>query len=405
MGDGAGSDPLPENRSLADVAIALRDTGHWGWVVDHRWHTVYMTDELRRTFGAGDLADHGLGTHFFGPETVEASRTWRFGPNTDDHQRTVFSACGNLVLADADGDRDAVRAAVDPLFHDLVESLEPSEQASVGAVIRSTKGTGSSDVHLLVMRVTDVAGERVGYAIITKPPIGMMTMSSMLDDLDPGHLERMQHVARPARRPAAILFADLEGSSQLARSLPTRTYFSLGRRLVRAADRCVINAGGLVGRHVGDGVVAFFLVETAGSESAARAPASPRLARCEGRSTRWRREAAWIRTRWCCASGCIGVRRSTSATSVRVDAPRSRRWATRSTRPPASRRVRPAAGSLASKDLIERLDHDDAADLGLDPLHLAYTTLRDLDDRHREGRVATRRRSPCATSSTAARMA
>ena len=31
----------------------------------------------------------------------------------------------------------------------------------------------------------------------------------------------------------------------------------------------MIDAGGLVGRHVGDGVVAFFLAETTGSESAA----------------------------------------------------------------------------------------------------------------------------------------
>jgi class 3 adenylate cyclase len=43
----------------------------------------------------------------------------------------------------------------------------------------------------------------------------------------------------------------------------------MARRLVRTADRCVIAAGGLVGRHVGDGVVAFFLAETMGSESAA----------------------------------------------------------------------------------------------------------------------------------------
>jgi hypothetical protein len=34
---------------------------------------------------------------------------------------------------------------------------------------------------------------------------------------------------------------------------------------------------------------------------------------------------------------------------------------------------------LASKDLIERLDHDDAAALGLDPVRLAYSALRDLD--------------------------
>ena len=379
MGDGAESDPLPENRSLADVAIALRDTGHWGWVVDHRWHTVYMTDELRRTFGAGDLADHGLGTHFFGPETVEASRTWRFGPNTDDHQRTVFSACGNLVLADADGDRDAVRATVDPLFHDLVESLEPSEQASVGAVIRSTKGTGSSDVHLLVMRVTDVAGERVGYAIITKPPIGMMTMSSMLDDLDPGHLERMQHVARPARRPAAILFADLEGSSQLARSLPTSTYFSLGRRLVRAADRCVINAGGLVGRHVGDGVVAFFLVETAGSESAAARACITAARTLRGALDEVAKRSGvdpdevvlrfglhWGSTLYV---GNISTSGRTEVTALGDEVNEAARIEACAT----------GGRSLASKDLIERLDHEDAADLGLDPLHLAYTTLRDLE--------------------------
>ena len=74
---------------------------------------------------------------------------------------------------------------------------------------------------------------------------------------------------RPPRRPAAILFADLEASSPLSCRLSTASYFALGRRLVRAADQCVIDADGLVGRHVGDDVVAFFLAESAGSKSAA----------------------------------------------------------------------------------------------------------------------------------------
>lgn len=39
--------------------------------------------------------------------------------------------------------------------------------------------------------------------------------------------------------------------------------------MARAADECVIDAGGLVGRHVGDGFVAFFLAASTGSESAA----------------------------------------------------------------------------------------------------------------------------------------
>src|SRR6266581_7439885 len=79
----------------------------------------------------------------------------------------------------------------------------------------------------------------------------------------------MRVVERPDRHPAAVLMADLEASSPLARHLSSAQYFAFGRRLLRAADRCVIDAGGIVGRHAGDGVVAFFLAETTGSESAA----------------------------------------------------------------------------------------------------------------------------------------
>ena len=79
----------------------------------------------------------------------------------------------------------------------------------------------------------------------------------------------MHQVARAGRRPATIFIADLEGSTPLSRRLSTASYFALGRRLVQAADRCVIDAGGIVGRHVGDGVVAFFLAEALGTESAA----------------------------------------------------------------------------------------------------------------------------------------
>jgi class 3 adenylate cyclase len=38
--------------------------------------------------------------------------------------------------------------------------------------------------------------------------------------------------------------------------------------LARAGDQCVVDTGGLIGSHAGDGIVAFFLAETSGSESA-----------------------------------------------------------------------------------------------------------------------------------------
>ena len=79
----------------------------------------------------------------------------------------------------------------------------------------------------------------------------------------------MRLVERPDRRPAAILITDLETSAPLAKRLSTAQFFAFGRRLVRAGDQCIIDQGGVVGRHSGDGVTAFFLAETCGSESVA----------------------------------------------------------------------------------------------------------------------------------------
>ncbi len=206
----------------------------------------------------------------------------------------------------------------------------------------------------------------------------MATIAAMTADSDPGHLERMQLVARAARRPAAILFADLEGSSPLARRLSTASYFAFGRRLVRAADQCVIEAGGLVGRHVGDGVVAFFLSETTGSESAAAracitAARSLRLA-VNGVAERsgLHREDVVLRIGLHWGStlyvGNITTRGRTEVTALGDEVNE------------AARIEACASGgrALASKDLIERLEAKDAAHLKIDPDRLTYTTLGEL---------------------------
>jgi hypothetical protein len=46
-----GSLPLPEDPALANMAAALRDAGHWADIVDRQWRRVYVTDELRLSFG------------------------------------------------------------------------------------------------------------------------------------------------------------------------------------------------------------------------------------------------------------------------------------------------------------------------------------------------------------------
>lgn len=374
--DGQESYPLPEDSTLAEVAIALRDAGHWAVVLDDRWRLVYVTDEQRFTFGGyQELAAFAVGKHYWGPEAAEVSRQWRSGFNS---MRPGFTALGGLVLADTPGGRDALRELVDPSLHDLVDVLSPVDRAMVSFDSAASSISGSVGSSVLFTRVYDATGRRAGGAIIAKPAAGMSTIATLTSNADPRHLERMQRVIHAGRRPAAVLFADLDGSTPLAKRLSTASYFALARRLVRAADQCVIDAGGLVGRHVGDGVVGFFLSETAGSDStAARACiTAARALRVAVRDVALRSELSpddvvlrfglhWGATLYV---GNISSAGRTEVTALGDEANE------------AARIEACASGgrALASKALIERLDAHDAAALGIDPTRMGYTMLADL---------------------------
>jgi class 3 adenylate cyclase len=382
--DGEGSYPLPEDPALAEVARALRDTGQWGFVVDARWRLVYVTDEIRLTFGGyQSLATFAIGKHWWGPEAMSASATWRLGLNKTELQRRLFAALGPLMLTDTPGGRDELREVVDPSLRDLVDDLSSVDPAalsfdSTGTYFAGDTG-GTAGVLNLVMRVRDAAGRLVGTAVISKPSTGMATIATMTSIGDLRHFERMQRVVRAGQRPAAILFADLEGSAPLARRLSTASYFTLGRRLVRAADECIVNAGGLVGRHVGDGVAAFFLTETSGSDSAAAracitAARALMLAvrgvadRCELQRDELvlRFGMHWGSNLYVGNIATVGRTEVTALGDEVNEAARIEACAT-------------GGRALASKGLIERLDRSDAAELGIEPDRIKYIQLADLD--------------------------
>jgi class 3 adenylate cyclase len=159
--------------------------------------------------------------------------------------------------------------------------------------------------------------------------------------------------------------------------MSTSDYFVLSRRLIRAADQCVVDAGGLVGRHLGDGVTAFFLVEHLGSESAA--------ARAAITAARELRVAATdIATQSGLEDGDVILRfglhwGATLYVGLFKSVARSEVTAMGDEVNEAARIEACAVGgrALASKALIERLDHDDVRELDLE--HVTYTLLGELD--------------------------
>lgn len=371
--------PLPEDPLLASVSSALHDSGHWGLIVDSRWNLVYATDELRETFGAGgNLAMFAIGEHLFGTEAARLWNEWILGPNSADLNRLYFRGLGPYVLTDTPGGKDELRQLVIPDFNDIVDELSPLDPPVLSFVAGGTGLMGVVDVALLATRIRGVDGRLAGTSVIIKPVAGMAAIGAMVAAFDIAHFERMQLVAIPGRRPAAILMADLEGSSQLARRMSTANYFALGRRLVRAADKCVVEAGGIVGRHVGDGVVAFFLAESTGSESAATRACiaaarelSSKVHEVAARSGLQAEDVVlrfglhWGSTLYV---GNITTRGRTEVTALGDEVNEAARIEACAT----------GGRTLASKSLIERLNHNDAKSLEIEPDRMHYELLAEL---------------------------
>ena len=170
-----------------------------------------------------------IGAHYFGPEAASTRLRWRTGPNTIQRLREVFTLIGGWALADTPGGRDELAQLVDPALRDLVDQPSPASPPLAESFASRGMLAGRNATGLITaMRVHDAAGRLAGTVMIAKPAAGMGVLATMAAGGDLRHFERMQRVAKPARRPAAILFADLEGSSSLARRLSTASYFALG---------------------------------------------------------------------------------------------------------------------------------------------------------------------------------
>ena len=130
----------------------------------------------------------------------------------------------------------------------------------------------------LDMRINDDDGTFIGVLRLARPDMPESLLARMARGNRAMH-ERMDAVRTPARRPASILFADLEASGELSRQLSSRGYFDLVGRLTDLIDSQVIRQGGIVGKHAGDGASALFLVEQLGHSESEAASAAVRAAR------------------------------------------------------------------------------------------------------------------------------
>jgi class 3 adenylate cyclase len=373
--------PLPTDPLLAEWAVSLNSGGHWAQIYDAAWRLIYVTNETRLMARDTEVSRFYLGSHRFSTEATQFSLSVVRGEYLrSEFRRAQFLDLGPYVLASTPGGRDVLRRLVDPEYADLIDELEPKEppDAWTGADASATYAGVAAAGSATWFRIDDRHGNPVGFCVQHMPVAGMSQIAAAALPLDVAHLARMRVVEHADRRPAAILMADLEASSPLARRLSSAQYFAFGRRLVRATDQCIVDNGGIVGRHVGDGVVAFFLAETEGSESAAtRACIMAARTLRDGLADIARRSEMpaddvalrlglhWGATLYMGRIVTVGRSEVTALGDEVNETARIEACAT-------------GGQTLASKALIERLNHADAEDLEIDTAHLKYTPLADL---------------------------
>jgi class 3 adenylate cyclase len=305
------------------------------------------------------------------------------GALTDASKGHVFATNAPRWMDGTPGGKAGFQQLLGPEFAAFGAEMEPSASRAWTFEFDYVEGDlPPLPIGCVATRVRADDGRPLGQFTIysSRLPPRLMTLLTRGDE---AMFERMAGLVEPGRRAAAILFADLQASGALSRRLPSAAFFKLIRSVTTAIDAVVLGGSGLVGKHAGDGVTAFFLADQLGSASSA-ARAAIEAARAVGQAT----EAAVselgaarelleaedvlmnVGVHWGPAlyMGQIvtGGRLEVTALGDEVN---------------EAARVQQSARDgeiLASKGLVEQLSGADAAAVGVDPDSLPYRTIANL---------------------------
>ncbi|HEX8083018.1 MAG TPA: adenylate/guanylate cyclase domain-containing protein [Solirubrobacteraceae bacterium] len=348
---------------LDDVIAALGRTGWSAVVTDEAWRIVWSSDEIAKIVG-DDNADATRGVHMLQTASLPA-----FAILTRESVAEWVRFHAPFALHDGNT-REELEAVVDASCCALVDDAAPAEPPERWTLRLEVGGENDVGIVALGERVRDDAGRLAGNAFV----FGSALPASVLWFIGQGDqrmFSRLAELIEPGRRPAAVLFADIAGSTSLSRRMASAAYFDLIRGLTRAADHAILDAGGVIGKHAGDGVSAFFLADQVGSSPGA-ALAALRAARAIKAAAREHEISMRVAIHWG-ATLYIGQVATSGRLEVTALGDEVNECA----------RIQDAAHGealLATKQLIERLVPAEALAEGIDPAHLRYELVSDLPD-------------------------
>lgn len=259
--------PWSDDPLLGRLADVVDDVGWVAFLYDRDWRLIWVSREAREM--TGDETASALG---YGLDVPLALRRLAWTRRMTAEERLSASA---VLLAEAECDVPGTIERARAVDAQLAAAAEAERAARPCGGPAFSFHTGYAPVNGphsaftgLVVRVRDADGAFAAGLSVVMPTLPM-GLSAMLLHGDEQAFARMARLAAPGRRAAAVLFADLEGSGDIARELSGAAYFRLVAELTERIDRAVVERSGIVGKHAGDGVTAFFVADDVGSASGA----------------------------------------------------------------------------------------------------------------------------------------
>lgn len=378
---------MPQHPVLAAIADQIDKYDLAAALADNEFNMLWFSREWRKLTSRfeGYDVDRWLGHHW-----AEFSLSEEFLAATS--RRSVMRAGLDLLpplMHGTPGGRERLREILTSILGAdaaaVVDQVPDTAPPIWGLSFKWSPAEGMAPVatSLLGIRIHDDNGDYVGNVGIY---IGALpyTVASMLARGDPAILERSARLIKPGRRQAVVLFADLQASSLLSRNLPSAVFFKVVQSVITEIDGAVAAHEGVVGRHAGDGLSAFFVVEQVGSSSgacraaveAARdikarvAEAGARLEAESGGAVRGLDCVVNVGVHW---GGTLYMGQLLTEGRLEVTA--------LGDAVNECARIQECARdgqALASKALMENMSSDDASALGLDPDALAYRTIAEI---------------------------
>lgn len=367
---------------LAEIAAVFADARVAAELFDPEWNLIWVSDELKALLGEDDDERLGVGSHII---VARNNELWGHVTTLDSRDEWRRANLG-YVLHETPADILAavVEAAEISEEEMSLDGIDPVPAPSNWSYRLSYRRPGFPPlrVNCDARRIAAADGSRIGTANVYTPALPA-TVLDLLARGDERMYERMARLVTPGRRAAAILFADLQASGALSRRLPSAAYFRLISALTTAIDRVVGELGGIVGKHAGDGVTAFFLADDAGSASRAARAALEAATRIGA-----------VAARTAADSGAEGGRVAAEDVLMNVGA----HWGgalymgqivtggrlevtALGDEVNEAARIQQAARdgtAFASKPLVEQLEPDDAAAVGIDPDAATYRPIAEL---------------------------